>query len=258
LPKLAWLSALCLCIANAGLAKDAGDYLEDARDYVVAPLHLDRHDWLLAGEVAAVTAIAYSLDSHVQQHFAPSDPVPQGDPHSLRDSMPMVALIAGTTVAGLVTAEPKILSTASDMTDAVVPATGSVFAQKHAFGQERPETTMDSGAWFSVGDSFPSGHTTATFAAARPFADGRPKGEWSWRIGAYSLGTLKAYARLHDNQHWLSDTAAGAALGMATGKFASHRSADTADEHLTRISIHPLKGGAMLTVSIDPARLFGW
>jgi hypothetical protein len=257
LAKVGWLGALCLCVANSSFAKGAADYLDDARDYVLAPLHWDGHDWLLVGEAAAVTAAAYTLDSRVQHAFAPSEPLPPGDPNSLRDSVPMLAMILGTATVGLVTDDPGIRSTARDMTEAVVLASGSTFALKHVFGRERPITTTDHSAWFSGGDSFPSGHTAAAFAAAQVFADSRPEGEWPWRIAAYSMGALTAYTRLHDNQHWFSDTVAGAALGVATGRFVSNRSAEPASAHAVHFSIHPQKGGAMLRVSVDPERLFG-
>jgi hypothetical protein len=246
-----------MCAATSSFAKGASDYLDDARDYVLAPLHWDGSDWLLAGEVAAITAVAYSFDSRVQQHFAPADPAAQGDPNSLRDSVPMLAMVLGTATVGLVTDDPEIRSTARDMTEAVVFATGGAFALKHAFGRERPVSTTDRSAWFSGGDSFPSGHTAAAFAAAQVFADSRPDGEWAWRIAAYSMGALTAYARVHDNQHWLSDTVAGTALGVATGRFISNRSAIAEDEKKVHLSIHPMKGGAMLKVSVDPERLFG-
>jgi hypothetical protein len=258
LPKVGWIGALCLCVAKVSFAKDPGDYLDDAKAYVLSPLHWDGHDWLLVGEAAAVTAVAYTFDTRVQQHFAPSDPLPQGDPNSLRDSVPMLAMVLGTATVGLVTDDPKVRATARDMTEAVVFVSGSAFVLKQAFGRERPVVTADHSAWFSGGDSFPSGHTAAAFAAAQVFADSRPEGEWSWRIAAYSLGALTAYARVHDNQHWLSDTVAGTALGIATGRFISNRGDNPENEQAFHISIHPMKGGAMLKVSVDTERLLSW
>jgi PAP2 superfamily len=256
LPKV-WLGALCLCVATSSFAKGPSDYLDDARNYVLAPLHWDQHDWLLAGEVAAVTAVAYTFDSRVQHHFAPAETPAPGDPNSLRDSVPMLAMVLGTAAVGLVTDDPNMRSTARDMTEAVVFASGASFALKYAFGRERPVCTTDRSAWFSGGDSFPSGHTSAAFAAAQVFADSRPEGEWSWRIAAYSMGVLTAYARVHDNQHWLSDTVAGAALGIATGRFVSNRNAEKGSDQALHFSIHPMKGGAMLNVSVDPEQILG-
>jgi membrane-associated phospholipid phosphatase len=50
--------------------------------------------------------------------------------------------------------------------------------------------------------------------------------------------------------HWASDTVAGAALGIATGRFVAGR--DEGSQH-SRVSlwIQPLPGGAQLSFSVD-------
>ena len=141
------------------------------------------------------------------------------------------------------------------MTEAVALASTGAFALKHAFGRERPDATMKKSSWRSGGDSFPSGHTAAAFAAAQVFIDSRPSEEPAWRIAAYSLGALTAYARMEDNMHWFSDTVAGAALGMATGRFVSKRGGEDTPLQSAHLSIQPLKGGAMLGVALDPYEL---
>jgi membrane-associated phospholipid phosphatase len=114
----------------------------------------------------------------------------------------------------------------------------------------RPNSTTDRSAWRGNGESFPSGHTTAAFAAAQVFSDRTPPGEWGWRVLAYGLATATAYARVKDNVHWTSDVVAGAALGMATGRFVSDR--DATSRSNVSFSVQPLDRGAMLTVSITP------
>ena len=61
--------------------------------------------------------------------------------------------------------------------------------------------------------SFPSGHTSATFATATVIHR-----RWGWRAGlpAYLLASYVGVTRLH-NSHYLSDVTFGAALGIATG-----------------------------------------
>lgn len=61
--------------------------------------------------------------------------------------------------------------------------------------------------------SFPSGHTSATFATATVIHR-----RWGWRAGlpAYVLASYVGVTRLHNN-HYLSDVTFGAALGIATG-----------------------------------------
>ena len=65
--------------------------------------------------------------------------------------------------------------------------------------------------------SFPSGHTTAAFAAATVFAV-EYKNKPYIPIIAYSIATLVGVSRISENKHWATDVFTGAALGYITGK----------------------------------------
>jgi len=69
--------------------------------------------------------------------------------------------------------------------------------------------------------SFPSGHTSATFATAAVI-------EHDYGVAAalpvYALGGLVGWSRVRSNHHWLSDVAFGAALGIVSGRAGSHDS----------------------------------
>jgi membrane-associated phospholipid phosphatase len=99
---------------------------------------------------------------------------------------------------------------------------------KIATGRQRPRATEDNAVFkgpylgtgsreSSLGSSFPSGHTTAAFAAATVFAQ-----EYQDRplipIIAYTAATLVGMSRITENAHWATDVFAGAALGFVTGK----------------------------------------
>ena len=63
--------------------------------------------------------------------------------------------------------------------------------------------------------SFPSGHTSATFAAATVL-----QRHYGWKAGipAYAFATWVAASRLNEQKHWVSDLPFGAALGVVTGR----------------------------------------
>jgi membrane-associated phospholipid phosphatase len=63
--------------------------------------------------------------------------------------------------------------------------------------------------------SFPSGHSSATFASATVLAD-----HYGWKVGvpAYTVAAFTGWTRIRDHQHWLSDVVFGSALGIAAGK----------------------------------------
>jgi membrane-associated phospholipid phosphatase len=63
----------------------------------------------------------------------------------------------------------------------------------------------------------------------------------------YGLGLATSYARVHSNAHWLSDTVAGAALGIATAQFTMSRREERRLDAVA--SVVPVPGGAMLFVS---------
>jgi membrane-associated phospholipid phosphatase len=69
--------------------------------------------------------------------------------------------------------------------------------------------------------SFFSGHTSGTFAAAGAFGTiARLRGDRGW-IAVYAVGFAAAatvgYLRMAADAHWLTDVAAGAAVGAAAG-----------------------------------------
>ena len=74
---------------------------------------------------------------------------------------------------------------------------------------------------------------------------------WIRRLLGYGLGGVTAYERLRHNAHWLSDTVAGAALGMSTAHFVMNRHGALAT-YGANLSVTPVEGGAMLTFAMMP------
>ena len=245
---------LFLPLAHAAAAKGVAEYAQDGKDYVLAPLHWTPEQWQWAAGATASVAAAYAFDDRVRQHFADAQTSPQGDPHNLRDAAPVIALTLGTFAVGALRHDEHAHRTGMDMLEAVGLGTLSSFALKMAAGRVRPDATTDHAEWGRGGDSFPSGHVTAAFAAAEVFAQSRPEGEWRWRFLAYSLAAATAYGRLDSNMHWCSDVVAGAALGIATGRFVAGRDADRAPSRVS-FWVQPTKRGALLSFSVDPKLL---
>jgi hypothetical protein len=66
--------------------------------------------------------------------------------------------------------------------------------------------------------SFPSGHTSASFATAAVLAR-----RFGWRVAipAYSVATYAGISRIAENQHFPSDVIFGAAIGLVSGRSAT-------------------------------------
>ena len=88
-------------------------------------------------------------------------------------------------------------------------AQGLTFALKRTTRRRRPE---------GKGFSFPSGHTTVSFASATVLQQ-----HFGWKIGlpAYAVASYVAASRVQMKRHYLSDVTFGAALGIMAGRTVS-------------------------------------
>jgi membrane-associated phospholipid phosphatase len=122
-------------------------------------------------------------------------------------------------------------------------------AVKLAAGRLRPFETSSPDQWRAGGSSFPSSHASVTFAIGTVLAEsGNDQYRWVRRTIGYGAASAVAYARVHDGAHWLSDTVAGAALGIATARFAM-RPRDATGSNAT-LSFTPLPEGAGLNYTV--------
>jgi len=228
------------------------DVLSDAKLYFTAPIRWDGSDWLFFGGSITAIAVAHDFDSRVRDHFAPAGPagLTGTDKNSLRDAIPAASMVAGTWLVSEVTGDSFANTEAYTMLEAAGFSTVTAEALKYAAGRERPDETTDSNTWRAAGTSFPSLHTTAAFAIGTVFAEsGNDDYRWLRRALGYGMASATMYLRLHDNQHWLSDTVAGAALGIATGRFSTHRRLERA--HDWNLSVTPSEyGGIKLTFNM--------
>jgi membrane-associated phospholipid phosphatase len=79
---------------------------------------------------------------------------------------------------------------------------------KFAVDKERPDGSGD--------DSFPSGHTADSFAAATFI---QQRYGWTWAIPAYIGATFVGYSRVESDKHHIEDVLAGAAIGILSGLY---------------------------------------
>jgi membrane-associated phospholipid phosphatase len=133
------------------------------------------------------------------------------------------AQIAGPAIGslfllhGIAFHNPKSRQTALLAYESFLVSGGIASALKATTGRERPSSTNHPGQFFkrSGDSSFPSGHTTTAFAAATVFSKQYP--HWYVAVPAYGAAAAVGYSRLSSNKHWMSDVAAGAAIGYGVG-----------------------------------------
>jgi membrane-associated phospholipid phosphatase len=155
-----------------------------------------------------------------------------GDPGAL-------ALSAGTFVLARVAHQDGLADAGLHSAQAIVFGGATTNALKFVIGRARPREVDGGNAftfrpWRGINDyaSFPSGHTTAAFAAASAvsaelscsaFAQSHP------RIGRvapfllYGAATLVGVSRMYHDAHWASDVVAGAGIGTISGRVTVRR-----------------------------------
>jgi membrane-associated phospholipid phosphatase len=115
------------------------------------------------------------------------------------------AAIAAYTI-GVVQDSPELAHIGSDLIRAQLLNGVFTMGLKVAASRTRP----------SGGDlSFPSGHTSATFASATVLAE-----HYGWKVGlpAYAMASFIGWTRIRNHEHYLSDVVFGTAIGIAAGK----------------------------------------
>ena len=227
---------------------EARSILEDTKLYFTAPLRWDSTDWTYFGGALLAVGIAHEYDDDVRNHFVTGShaAAPGKDPDSTKEALPAAALLGGTLAAAMLTRDSNGYTESWSMVEAGALSGVTGLAMKYAFGRERPNDTARVDGWFESGDSFPSMHTTLAFAIGTVLAEsGNDRYRWVRRALGYGVAGGTAYLRLRDNVHWLSDTVAGAALGMASAQFVMNRRND--NRRRTSVVFTPIGDGVMLS-----------
>ena len=162
--------------------------------------------WLIAATAGA--AAAHPADSPATQTLAGSDALHEPlEPGAIVGSTPFGL---GTAVAtygiGRALKKPRIARLGAELIQAQVMGEALAFGVKQVVRRARPEGS---------GFSFPSGHTTVTFASADVL-----RRAFGWKVGApaYAVASYVAASRIQSRHHYLSDVVFGAALGTIAGR----------------------------------------
>jgi len=219
---------------------------DDLKAFATAPARWKGREWLRFAGVVGAVGVAYHYDDKVRAHFA-NDGEP--DYHEVLDTMPSAFVFGGMWLAGKLGRSEEARWEAGAMRRAIVIETIGSEVVKVAFRRKRPGPGVPPNHWNGGGLSFPSGHTATAFAIGTVLAEsGDDKHRWVRRVIGYGLGIGTGYQRLNHDAHWLSDTVAGAALGIAAAKFVMkrHVRADARGE----FALRPIDGGTMLTYTV--------
>jgi membrane-associated phospholipid phosphatase len=227
----------------------------DIKLYFSSPLRWDATDWTWFGGALLAIGASHHYDTQVRSHFvknlAPGQTISTDD---VQDALPTIGVLVATWGAANLFDDNDGRHEAWMMLEAAGLSTVTAYGFKYVSRREGPDQTSDADEWFkSGGKSFPSEHSTAAFAVGTVLAEsGNDDLRWLRRLLGYGLGIATSYERLRHNAHWLSDTVAGSALGIASANFTMRRTSRMDEEtgSSSSLSVLPVPGGAMLTYRV--------
>ena len=161
---------------------------------------------LVAGGIGA--AIGHSSDAMVSRTLSGSQSLGSvfkaGE--TVGGARTQMAAALGTYAIGRFSGQNKIAAVGADLIQAQILAQTMTAGIKMSVGRTRPDGTQF---------SFPSGHSSVTFATATVL-----QRDLGWKVGvpAYGLATYVAASRIQDRRHFLSDVAFGAAICIVAGR----------------------------------------
>jgi hypothetical protein len=194
---------MCITTAHAFTFKDLGEEM-------ATPVTTDAKYVLLGGTVLTVGLLIFEdsvsdpfQDKQVRNKTL-GDTSIYGD--MLGQLVPNIIYAGGMAISGYY-GNKKGYDRAIGMFKATAYSSAVTTVLKYAAREPRPYDK-------SVKNSFPSGHTTTSFAFAGYVA---AEHGWAWGVPATLMATFVGYSRINDNRHYLHDVIAGATIGWVYG-----------------------------------------
>jgi membrane-associated phospholipid phosphatase len=222
-------------------------YWTDTKNIVTAPARWDSSDWIEASIVTGIAVGLFTQDDNIRRWVQKHKNTTTGNisDDAKKIGTFSVPAVVGLGLYGYIAGDGKAKTTFLLSTESFIVTGAFVQILKRTTGRHRPSTGDSHDTWSGPGISgqndhlsFPSGDASSAFAIASVVAS-----EYNNVVVpslVYSVSTLIALSRVHNNGHWSSDAFVGSAIGYFTGKaiVASHR-----DGKESNLSIAPVIDG---------------
>lgn len=189
----------------------------DQKQFWTAPFHFSQKQWEWTVPSLLVGGLLIKADDSIQNH------VPTGQStvsHAVTASnagaAAFVATGAGLFLLGHIQKDDQKRETGILAGEAAIGALADTEVFKYAAGRERPFTGSGTGRFFVGGDSFPSVHSSVSWAIASVIAHEYP-GPLT-QLFAYGAASGVSASRWAGHKHFASDVVIGAALGWYMGR----------------------------------------
>jgi len=189
----------------------------DQKDFWTAPLHFSHQQWEWTVPSLLVGGLLIKADNTIEKHVPTTKSTVS---HAVTASNAGVAALtatgAGLFLLGHIQGDDQKRETGILAGEAALGVLADTEVLKYAAGRERPFTGSGTGRFFVGGNSFPSVHSSVSWAIASVIAHEYPG--WLTQTLAYGTATGVGAARWAGQKHFASDVIIGAALGWYMGR----------------------------------------
>jgi hypothetical protein len=189
----------------------------DQKDFWTAPLHFSHKQWEWTVPSLVVGGLLIKADNTIEKHVPTGkSTVSHASTASNAGLGALTAAGAGLFLLGHLQSDDQKRETGILAGEAAIGALADTEIFKYAAGRERPFTGSGTGRFFVGGDSFPSVHSSVSWAIASVIAHEYP-GPLTQLLAYGTAGGVSA-ARWAGQKHFASDVIIGAALGWYMGR----------------------------------------
>lgn len=240
-------------VHSVGLAQPATETDNDFEkifkvggDIIAQPTNFSSDDWIKLSATIGVTAVTSIVDKDIrrfsQSHKSTlANQLFQIDKYYHIEGITLsVAAIYGY---GTLAEDKNFKNLGLKLSEATIYSGLIALIAKSIIGRNRPTIYDDQYVFFPFSfkyesTAFPSGHTALAFAYSTVMAN--EYNNFFWKFGWYSLSAMVGYARIYNDQHWLSDVLMGAALGYFVGEFVNNHETNQIDNSPEAIVPQPI------------------
>ncbi len=180
-------------------------------DDLISPVTTDAKYITFAGSLATAMVYLHKNPQPYRKRESISSAQPFGKYGLIGDALGRGYLNAtyslGALAIGYFGENDKYLKSGEHMAKASLYTTGITFVLKNIIDERRPGYPDDK-------NSFPSGHSSASFAFASVVT---ARHGWYWGTGAYLAAAFISISRINDDFHYLHDVLFGITIGTAYG-----------------------------------------
>lgn len=215
-------------------------------DIITQPANFNSDDWTKLSATIGITGLTTLIDKDIKV-FTQSNKSVFADHLFKVDEYyhieSMIISIAFIYGYGVLVENENVKNLGLRLSEATFYSGLINLSTRYLIGRERPYVNGENYNFKPLDfswdhSSLPSAHTTLSFAFSTVMAN--EYNNFFWKFGWYSLAGLVGYARIYNNQHWLSDVLMGAALGYFVGEFVNNHKSNQIDQNAEEVIPQPI------------------